>query len=57
MCRTAEIVRILSESELLVMLVTLDVIRNGRSISERHKIIWRRSLGKGMKKKNKKNYD
>jgi hypothetical protein len=37
--RTAKIVRIVSESELLVMFITVDVEGNGINISESHKII------------------
>jgi hypothetical protein len=33
-CRTAEIVRIVTDSEVLVMFVTLNVEGNGRNISE-----------------------
>jgi hypothetical protein len=47
-CRTTEIiVRVVSGSEVLVMFVTSDGVGLARSISEWHKMLERRRVGKG----------
>jgi hypothetical protein len=54
-CRTAEGVRVVSASEVLVMLVTTNGRFTARNISEWHKIMERRMAGKGSKGGNRQN--